>query len=81
MSPSQGAGGNDQHLFVIVVQNDTFEFRTDSENERLRWVKLLGLLVMLPYSVIPEEPGSNPIKHSLRAKQDLQWYGAGTLND
>ena len=66
-----------QHLFQVITPNETHEFRTDSENERLRWGKLLGLLVLFPYSTIPEEPKTNPIKESFRAKLDPKWYGAG----
>ncbi len=80
LSPPKSTGGND-HSFVVTVQNDVHEFRTDSENEKLTWVKLLGLLVMFPHSVIPEEPTPNPIKQSLRAKQDPSWYGAGERNE
>ena len=66
------------HTFQVITSNETHEFRTETENDRLRWVKLLGLLVMFPYSVIPEEPQSNPIKESFRCKLDPAQYGAGT---
>ena len=66
------------HRFLVITSNETHEFRTETENDRLRWVKLLGLLVMFPFSVIPEEPQSNPIKESFRWKLDPVQYRAGT---
>ena len=66
------------HRFLVITSNETHEFRTETENDRLRWVKLLGLLVMFPYSVIPEEPQINPIKESFRCKLDPVQYRAGT---
>ena len=70
--------GSTSHRFLVTTSNETHEFRTETENDRLRWVKLLGLLVMFPYSVIPEEPQSNPIKESFRCKLDPVQYRAGT---
>ena len=75
-SSSQGSSGL-QHVFLVTFGSETHEFRTESENDRLRWVKLLQLLVMFPYSSIPEEPTSNPIKESFRYKLDPQLYDAG----
>jgi len=66
-------------VFQIATPNETHEFRTDSENDRLRWMKLLGLLVMFPYSTTPEEPQNNPIKKSFRCKLIPTQYGAGML--
>ena len=76
---SLGTQGTALHSFQIATPNETHEFRTDSENDRLRWMKLLGLLVMFPYSTIPEEPQNNPIKESFRCKLDPTQYGAGML--
>ena len=64
--------------FLLTTSNETHEFQTNTENDCLRWVKLLGLLVMFPFSVIPEEPQSNPIKESFRCKLDPVQYRAGT---
>lgn len=64
--------------FTIVTQNgDTHEFLSESENDRLRWMKLLQLLLMFPYSTIPEEPKNAPIKESFRANLDPKEFNAG----
>ena len=66
------------HPFNIITKNgDTHEFLSESENDRLRWVKLLQLLIMFPYSTIPDEPTNKPIKESLRSQLDPKRYGAG----
>ena len=74
-SGSGVVGGN--HIFsVITKSNDVHEFRTETENERLHWVKLLQLLIMYPRSIIPEEPKANPIKESIRSRLETKQYGA-----
>lgn len=66
------------YSFVIITQNsDVHEFFTESENDRLRWVKLLQLLLMFPFSSIPDEPTNKPIKESLLSKLDPKRYSAG----
>ena len=71
------SGGN-MCAFTVITQNgETHEFMTESENDRLRWVKLLTLLVMFPYSTIPDEPKNMPIKDSLRSRLDPEKYNAG----
>ena len=37
------------HRNQIITRNETHEFHTDSENDRLRWMKLLGLLVTFTF--------------------------------
>ena len=81
---SQGSGSGSgvfasgMHKFTITTSNgEVHEFRTESENDRLRWVKLLQLLVMFPYSSIPEEPSSDPIKKLFQEGLDPNQYGAG----
>ena len=67
------------YSFTIVTQNgDSHEFMTESENDRLRWVKLLQLLLMFPYSTIPDEPRNMSISDSLRSQLDPKKYNAGT---
>ena len=81
-SPSPSLSNNGSELYAFSVTTNTgevHEFRTDSENERLRWVKLLQLLVMYPYSTVPEEPVTNPIKDSFRQALEAKQYGAGML--
>ena len=66
------------HPFNIVAKTgDIHEFLSESENDRLRWVKLLQLLIMFPYSTIPDEPTNKPIKESLRSQLDPKRYSAG----
>lgn len=55
-------------------------FYANSDNERLRWIKLLKLLATYPFSPIPKEPKVNPIKDSFRRSLDTKQYGAGKLN-
>lgn len=72
------AGGS--YTFSITTQNgDLHEFLSESENDRLRWVKLLQLLLMFPYSTIPNEPTNQPIKESFRKKLDPKKYNASEL--
>lgn len=66
------------HPFNVVTKGgDIHEFLSESENDRLRWVKLLQLLIMFPFSTIPDEPTNKPIKESLRSQLDPKRYGAG----
>ena len=67
------------YSFSVRLENEVHEFRMESENDRIRWVKLLGLLAMFPHSTIPEEPVENPIKPTLRLKLDPRLYHAGTF--
>ena len=79
-SSSQGGtlNGSDMYIFMITTTNgDSHEFKTENESERLRWVKLLQLLVMYPFSIIPEEPKTNPIKDSFRNSLEAKQYEAG----
>ena len=72
------ASTSNMHPFNVVTKNgDIHEFLSESENDRLRWVKLLQLLIMFPYSTIPDEPTNKPIKESLRSQLDPKRYGAG----
>ena len=74
-SGSGTVSGN--HIFTVTTKNgDTHEFRTDTENEKLRWVKLLQLLIMYPRSTIPEEPKTIPIKETFRQRLEAKHYGA-----
>ncbi len=79
-SPSTSSQGNsapELYAFTVATSNgDVHEFKTESENDRLRWVKLLQLLVMYPFSPIPEEPKPNPVKDSFRKTLEAQKFGA-----
>lgn len=67
------------YSFSVRLENEVHEFRMESENDRIRWVKLLGLLAMFPHSTIPEEPVENPIKPTLRLKLDPRLYHADSV--
>ncbi len=65
------------HIFSIVSKSgEAHEFRTETENDRLRWVRLLQLLIMYPKASIPQEPKTNPIKDTLRLRLEAKKYGA-----
>ncbi len=65
------------YIFCIVQKSgEAHEFQTETENDRLRWVKLLQLLIMYPRSSIPDEPKNNPIKDTLRLRLEAKKYGA-----
>ncbi len=84
-SPSPSSASNLQNgpvaefypFTVATSTGEVHEFRVEMENDRLRWVKILQLLVMYPFSPIPEEPSSNPIKDSFRQSLEAKQYGAG----
>ena len=78
-SPSTSLqNGQDLYSFTVATANgEVHEFKIESESERLRWVKILQLLVMYPYSPIPDEPKANPIKDSFRQSLEAKQYGAG----
>ena len=62
---------------LVIEKNEVHELQCDSSETKVHWLKLLTLLTMFPYSVIPEEPQLNPISESFRAKLDPKLYGAG----
>lgn len=69
------------YAFTVLTGNgELHELRTDSENDRLKWVKLLQLLVMYPFSPIPEEPKVNPIKDSFRQALEARQYNASEFD-
>lgn len=72
-----GTVASSVHSFSVITKNGEInEFRTETENERIRWVRLLQLLVMFPFSLIPDEPRTNPIKDTFRLRLDAVKYGA-----
>lgn len=73
-SGSGTIGGN--HIFSISSKGDVHEFQTETENERLNWVKMLQLLIMYPRSSIPEEPKTNPISERMRLRLEAKQYNA-----
>lgn len=66
--------------FLVVHQNEVNEFRSESGDMKVHWLKLLTLLTMFPHSVIPDEPTVNPISEGFRYKLDPKAYGAGKLS-
>ena len=80
---SPGSGGTPLEKacqFLVIHSNEVNEFRSESGDMKVHWLKLLTLLTMFPYSVIPEEPSSNPISEGFRYKLDPKSYGAGIIN-
>ena len=83
---SQGSPGSGGTLlekacqFLVIHPNEVNEFRSESGGMKVHWSKLLTLLTMFPYSVIPEEPSSNPISERFRYKVDPKSYGAGIIH-
>ena len=77
---SPGSGGTPLEKacqFLVIHSNEVNEFRSESGDMKVHWLKLLTLLTMFPYSVIPEEPSANPISEGFRYKLDPKSYGAG----
>ena len=76
-SPASQGASVTQHTFLVTISGKSHEFQTDCEHERIRWVKLLGLLVMFPSAPIPKEPDVNPITESFHSKLDAKKFSAG----
>ena len=62
---------------LVLRTGEVFEFYTESPEDQRQWVKRLGLLLMFPYSPIPEEPVQNPINDGFRARLKPEDYSAG----
>lgn len=62
---------------VVLRTGEVLEFFAESPEDQRQWVKRLGLLLMFPFSPIPEEPVTSPIKDSFRARLDPKEYRAG----
>lgn len=78
LSSSPPQNGTETYSFTVAASNgEVHEFKVEGENDRLRWVKILQLLVMYPFSPIPEEPKTNPIKDNFRQSLEAKQYGAG----
>lgn len=78
-SPSSGPPSTMLWPFQIVTKaGEALEFYTETQEDQRQWLKRLGLLIMFPYSPIPEEP-INPIKESFKAKLNPKDYNAGKL--
>ena len=68
--------------FTITTPNVLpYVFWADSEDGRLRWVELLEVLSMYPFSPIPKQPKISPIKDSFRKSFNAETYGAGKLQE
>lgn len=76
---SSGLTADKECQFLVILTSEVSEFRCDSADTKVHWIKLLTLLTMFPTSAIPEEPRSNPIRESFRYKLDPKIYGAGRL--
>ena len=66
--------------FQIVLKNgDVFEFLAKTKDDSRHWVKYLKLLLVFPYSPIPDEPKYNPIQDGFRAKLNPLDFNAGVF--
>ena len=65
---------------LVINSNEVNEFRLESGDMKFHWLKLLTLLAMFPYSVIPEEPSSNPISEGFWYKVYPKSFGAGIIH-
>ena len=82
-SASPGANGTAFEKacqFLVISPNEVNEFRSESGDMKVHWLKLLTLLTMFPHSVIPEEPSINPINEGFKCKLVANNYGAGKLH-
>ena len=66
--------------FQIELKNgEVFEFFAITEDNSRLWIKHLKLLLVFPYSPIPDEPQYNPIKDGFRAKLNPMDFNAGVF--
>ena len=65
--------------FRVVHHNGIDEFCSESGHIKVNWLELLELLILYPYSVIPEELKVNPISEGFRCKLDPKAHGTGKL--
>ena len=64
--------------FHIHLKNgETLDFYTPTPEDQRQWMKRLGMLLMFPYSPIPEEPSHNPIKDGFRKRLNPKDHNAG----
>ena len=71
-----------QSLFpfhIHLKSGGTLDFYTSSPEDQRQWMKRLGLLLMFPYSPIPDEPSCNPINDALRNRLHLKDYKADSV--
>lgn len=62
---------------IHLKSGETLDFYTPSPEDQKQWMKRLGLLLMFPYSPIPEEPSCNPINDAFRNRLNPRDYKAG----
>ena len=62
---------------IHLKSGDTLDFYTPSPEDQRQWMKRLGLLLMFPYSPIPEEPSHIPIKEGFRNRLNPRDHNAG----
>ena len=62
---------------IVLNAGEVLEFFLESPEDQKQWMKRLGLLLMFPYSPIPEEPSPTFVKDSFKAKLNAKEYGAG----
>ena len=80
LATSPSLNGQTLYPFQMVLRNgEVIEFFAETAEDQRQWMKRLGLLLMFPYSPIPEEPPVDPIKESMKAKLNSKDYNAGEI--
>lgn len=62
---------------IVLNHGEVLEFFLETQEDQKQWMKRLGLLLMFPYSPIPEEPSPTAVNESFKAKLNPRDYGAG----
>lgn len=76
-SPSATQTGMLWPFQIVLNAGEVLEFFLELPEDQKQWMKRLGLLLMFPYSPIPEEPSHTFVKDSFKAKLNAKEYGAG----
>lgn len=76
-SPSSSQGGMLWPFQIVLNHGEVLEFFLETQEDQKQWMKRLGLLLMFPYSPIPEEPSPTAVNESFKAKLNPRDYGAG----
>ena len=80
LATSPSWNGQTLYPFQMVLRSgEAIEFFAETTEDQRQWVKKLGLLLMFPYSPIPEEPPIDPIKESMKAKLNSRDYNADSV--
>ncbi|XP_019856449.1 PREDICTED: insulin receptor substrate 1-like isoform X2 [Amphimedon queenslandica] len=64
---------------ILTKTGEVYELFAESPEDQRQWLKRLGLLIMFPYSPIPEEPAVNPIREGYKSKLNARDYNADSV--